>query len=184
MERVAGFLLRLLPLALLVTSAGALVGAVLAWGAAGHVEIPGWMTTFIGLAFAVPGMAISGLVLREVVRRTQHDFSTFYLQLGFGVLAMLVAIVVEAGLAIRIGDASTYDNLRNSDGTINTSPSGFMYIGLFAAVILAAAVGLAGYIYAQAVSPSVPTRFDRRRGEADAIGELLQGRRGPGADPR
>jgi hypothetical protein len=78
-----------------------------------------------------------------------------------------------------IADSSTYDNLRDDDGTINTSPGGFLFIGVFAAMALACGVALPVFLYGAGVTPDVKTKFDREPDEYDAIGEMMKGRRGP-----
>ena len=180
-QRPLAILLALLPFALLVSSIAAVVAAFAAWGAAAHVEIPDWETTAVGLAFAVPGVAAGALVLRQVIARTRDRFSLTSFQLIAGVIAMLIAIGVESGLALRIASPATYDGLRNADGTLNTTSSGFLFIGVGASVLLNMAVALGAYIYAEAISADVRTLFDRRPDEPDAVGEMLHGRHGPGA---
>ena len=173
-------ILALLPLGLLVSSLVAVVAAFAAWGAAAHVDIPDWETTVVGLAFAVPGVVAGALVLRQMVARTRDHFALTTFQLAAGVIAMLIAIGVEAGLGLRIASPSTYDGLRNADGTLNTTSSGFLFIGVGAAFLLNMAVALGAYVYAEAVSADVRTTFDRKPDELDGIGEMLHGRHGPG----
>ena len=180
-QRLLAWILVLLPLALLAASIGAVVASFAAWGAAAHVDMPDWETTAVGLVFAVPGVIAGALVLREVLARTRDSFRLTMLQIAAGVVGMLIAIGVEAGLGLRIASPSTYDNLRNADGTINTSPGGFLFIGIGAAVLLNMAVALAAYIYAQSITSSPRTQFDRRADEVDAVDEMLHGRHGPGA---
>ncbi len=180
-QRPVALILALLPFGLLVSSIGAVVASFAAWGAATHVGIPNWETTAVGLAFAVPGVVAGALVLRQVLVRTRDRFSLTTFQLVAGVIAMLIAIGVEAGLGLRIASPATYDGLRNADGTLNTSASGFLFIGVGAAVLLNMAVALGAYIYAEALSADVRTLFDRRPDEPDAIDAMLHGRHGPGA---
>jgi hypothetical protein len=180
-QRFVRWLLAIPPLVLLVSSIGAVVASLAAWGAASHVGIPDWETTGIGLSFALPGLVIGGLVLREILRRTRDRFDLMSWQLTAGVVCMLVTIAIEVGQALRVADPATYDNLRNSDGTLNTSASGFLFIGLGASVLINGAVALAAYLYAEAVSPDKRSHFERRPDEPDAVGEMLHGRRGPGA---
>ncbi len=183
-QRLLAWLLALLPLALLVSSIGAVVASFAAWGAAAHVDIPDWETTAVGLVFAVPGVAIGALVLRQVIARTRDRFSLTSFQLVAGVIAMLIAVGVEAGLGLRIASPGTYDGLRNTDGTLNTTASGFLFIGVGAAFLLNMAVALGAYIYAEALSAEARTHFDRRPDEPDAVGEMLHGRHGPGTSAR
>ena len=172
-------LLRLLPAALAAAGIAALAGAFLAWGAAEHVEIPAWMPTFVGICFAIPAIALGFISLRSVWYTTREGFTPNWLLLIPGAFALLLAIAVVAGLAAVIADPATYDNLRDADGTINTSPSGFLFIGLFAAIVLACGVALPVALYGNGVTPDVRTKFDRAPDEYDAMADLLKGRPGP-----
>ncbi len=171
-------ILRLLPALLIAAGLAALVAAFLAWGAADHVDIPSWMTTFVGICFAVPAIALGFISLRSVWHATREGFTPHWLLLIPGAFALLLAIAVVAGLAGVIADSSTYDNLRDADGAINTTPSGFLFIGVFAAIALAFGVALPVALYGNGVTPEVRTRFDREPDEYDPIADLLKGRRG------
>ena len=169
----------MLPGWLVVAGVAQVIAAVLAWGAAEHVEIPAWETTFVGLCFGVPALGLGLVSLRGIWHATREDFAPAWLLLLPGALALLLAILVLVALTTVIADSSTYDNLRDDDGTINTSPGGFLFIGVFAALALACGVALPVFLYGAGVTPNVRTKFDREPDEYDAIGEMMKGRRGP-----
>lgn len=137
------------------------------------------MPTIVGICFAVPAIALGLISLRGVWHATRAEFTPNWLLLIPGAFAMLLAIAIVAGLAGVIADPATYDNLRDADGTINTSPSGFLFIGLFAAIALACGVALPVALYGNGVTPDVRTKFDRAPDEYDAMADMLKGRRGP-----
>ncbi len=172
-------LLRMLPGWLVLAGAAQVVAAALAWGAAEHVEIPAWETTFVGLCFGVPALGLGLVSLRGIWQATRDDFTPAWLLLLPGAFALMLAILVLVALTTVIADASTYDNLRDDDGTINTSPGGFLFIGVFAAMALACGVALPVFLYSAGVTPDVRTKFDREPDEYDAIAEMMKGRRGP-----
>jgi hypothetical protein len=169
--------LRMLPGWLVLAGVAQVVSAALAWGAAEHVEIPAWQTTFVGLCFGVPALALGLISLRGVWQATRQDFSPAWLLLLPGTFALLLAILVLVVLTSVIGDPSTYENLRDEDGTINTSPGGFLFIGGFAALALACGVALPVFLYSLGVTPNPRTKFDRAPDEYDAMAEMMKGRR-------
>jgi len=172
-------LLRMLPGWLVVAGVAQVVAAALAWGAAEHVEIPAWQTTFVGLCFGVPALFLGLVSLRGIWHATREDFAPAWLLLLPGAFALMLAILVLVALTTVIADSSTYDNLRDDDGTINTSPGGFLFIGVFAALALACGVALPVFLYGAGVTPNVKTKFDREPDEYDALGEMMKGRHGP-----
>jgi hypothetical protein len=90
-----------------------------------------------------------------------------------------MAITVIAVLAAVIADPSTYDNLRAEDGTIEITPDGFLFIGIFAWIVFAAGVAFPAYLYNVGITPEVRSKFDRAPDEYDAMADMLKGRRGP-----
>jgi hypothetical protein len=183
LTRVFRIVLRALPAALLLAGLAQLVAAFLAWGAAEHVEIPAWETTVVGVCFALPAIGLGLVSLRGIWQSTREQFSPAWLLLIPGAFALLLAITIIAALASVIADPATYDNLRDDDGTINTSPAGFLFIGLFAALALACGVALPVFLYGAGVTPDVKTKFDRQPDEYDAMAEMMRGRRGPRVRP-
>jgi hypothetical protein len=165
-------------MALLVAGVAMLIVAPFAWGKGDHAGLPAWMPSLAGVGFAAPAALLGFAVLREVVRRTRTGFSVLTPQLIIGAFAMAFAVFMVMALATRLADSSVYDSLLNQDGSPNTSPGGFLFICLFASAFVAGGVAFASYIYVQAISIELPSRFDRRAGDADPMGEMLRGRSG------
>jgi hypothetical protein len=173
---IVRWVLRGLPALLIAVSLIELGAAALAWGAASHAGIPDAYPTIAGIAFGLPALVVGVLVLRDVVRKTTEPFSVFHLQLAAGFAALIIAIVLEAALASRIADPSTYNTLVDADGTPNTSPSGFLFIALFTTVFFGGFVVIVSYLYSQSINPQPRTPFDRMEGERDGVGEMLAGK--------
>jgi hypothetical protein len=153
-----------------------LASAPFAWGKADAVDLPGWMPAASAVLFGLPAVVIGVLFLREVVRRTRGDFDVGLLSMLGALLALAAAIALEIGLVIRVGDASTYNSLKDSAGNITTTPAAFMVYTVIGVLIMSLLVAGAAYIYRQAITP-IMHRFDRRPDERDSIGEML--RHGP-----
>ena len=168
----------LAPPALLVASA--LLMAVVspfAWGAASGYEIPNWMTTASGLAFAAAGALIGGLSLRSVLSRTRHEFRAFGFHLIAGTALTLFATVSELYLAARITLESTYTTLRDEQGRIVITPTEFGLYTVFGIVVISLIIWAGAYLYCQAISDThLSGAAVRPVDEPDAIGEILRSR--------
>jgi hypothetical protein len=173
----ARFVLRAIPLVLVGAAVFELLAAIAAWGAANHVEIPGWEPTFVGICFALPGIALGLIAFRAVTTATRDGFGVSWVFFAAGVAALVFAVVVEIALAVVIADSSTYDHLRDSDGTINTSPGGFLFAGIGAAIVIGIGLMMPAFLYTHSITTVVHTRFDRMADEPDAVGEMLRGGR-------
>ncbi len=160
------------PLILTVLGIAMLAVAPAAWGKGDQVDLPGWMPTVSAVLFGVPALAIGLLFLREILLRTREDFAVSLLQMAGAMLAIAVAMALEFVLITRVASSGTYESLMNSDGTINTTPSAFMVWTVVGVLIMSLLVGMAAYIYRQAVTP-ISHRFDRGPGERDVMGEML-----------
>ncbi len=166
------FLALLPPLALTILGIAMLVAAPSAWGKGDQVDLPAWMPAASTVLFGLPAVVIGLLFLREVVRRTRGDFTAGILSMLGALLALAVAIALEVGLLMRVGNADTYNSLKDSSGNITTTPAAFMVFTVIGVMMMSLLVAGAAYIYRQAITP-VLHLFDRSPDERDSIGEML-----------
>ncbi len=179
MKTHAGSRLLLLtpPTILVISAIVMLVVSPFAWGAASTVHIPAWMTTGAGVAFGAAGLVIGGWTLLGVIRRTRREFHAFGFQLIAGFFLMIIAAVLELGLASRIASASTYSNFIDSDGKVLVTTAAFVVYTVFGIFVLSALTTMFGWMYVQAISDAhVSGAALRRPDERDAIGEILRSR--------
>lgn len=172
-KRIGRVLFSLPPLVLLLAGLVMLAVSPFAWGAARHVDIPAWMTTFAGVCFALPAIVIGLATLLRVLERTNGNYEVLKLHLAGGGLPLFMAIA-EVALALRIADPATYDALRDEVSGETLSPGAFLVYTLLPAAIAALATGMMAYIYAEGFQERRQSRFDKRPGEVDAVGELLR----------
>ena len=143
----------LVPPGLLLAAAGVMAAvSPFAWGVAVDYEIPSWMTTASGLAFALAGFLIGGLGLRSVLKRTAREFRAFGFQLIAGTALMLFATGCILYLAARITQSSTYESLRDEQGRIVVTPAEFAIYTLFGIIVISAIVWAGAYLYCQAIA--------------------------------
>jgi hypothetical protein len=179
MKTQAGSRLLLLtpPTLLVISSIVMLVASPFAWGAATYVHIPAWMPTGAGVAFGAAGLVIGGWTLLGVLRRTRREFHAFGFQLIVGAFLMVIATLLELGLASRITDSSTYSNFVDENGKILVTTTAFVVYTLFGIFVMSALTTMFGWMYVQAITDAhVSGAALRRPGERDAIGEILRSR--------
>src|SRR5262249_8727006 len=129
-----------------------LVMAPFAWGKASFVHIPAWMPTGAGLAFGIAGLAIGGRTLLNVTQRTRREYSAFGFHLIVGTGLMLLATVLELGLASRIANSSTYSSFVDSSGRVQVTSAAFAVYTVAGIFMLTALTGMFAWIYAQAIT--------------------------------
>ena len=177
---LARILLFVPPFLLFAGGSMALVASPFAWGAGAHVELPDWMTTASGISLGVPAIVIGAGAAVSVWRRTAGPFEASGFVVFLPIFLFVSFAVIEAALAVRLPDSSTYDTLRDEDGTINTTPTAFMVITLTTVLSCTAAIGGAAYLYAKTIARGSPSRFEKQLDELDVFGEMMRpGRRAP-----
>jgi hypothetical protein len=176
-----------LPALLLVSSGAATVLALPAWGAGVHVGLPDWMPTVAGLVIGLPGAVTAVICLSRVWRTSNEAFSVVPMLLLFGLLTLPIAIATETAVAVSVADPATYNRLLEPEpvppgfpGAPQTaiSPASFLAGTVVISLFVHGVVALAATVYASAITVEL-RRFDRARGEVDAIDELIRGRQGP-----
>jgi hypothetical protein len=177
-RQVERSLLLIPPLALVSGSLTLLAASLLSWGAASEIGARDWMPPVAGLIVAAGGLLLGGYELREVLKRTQGDFSLFPLQLVAGSLLLVLGAGMQIAIAVDIGDPSTYEHLKEPDGTVRTSPTVYFIGSTVLSAFTLVYVWTAAYVYGMAITNQKPNRISERKpGEVDAIGELIRERK-------
>ena len=149
-----------------------------AWDAGSVIDLPDWMPTVSGVMFAVPAIWISGRTILDVWQRSRdaEGYSVLQLQLGLGLLIILTTTLLEVALAARIADSATYEALRNSDGSVRTTPLGFILITITGAAFGTMWLSVGSYLYCHAITSDSGIRFETRWDDPDPLGDFLHGR--------
>lgn len=176
-SRVFRLILAAPPALLLLAGLVMLIMTPFAWGAAAYVGQPDWTTSFNGLLFAVPAIAVGAITLRETLKRTADEFTLAPIQIGVGFVFILAVAAGVLIFALRITDPATYETLRpTSSRDRGVSPSAFLMIGIFGTAVTAMVTAWVAFLYAQSIFGEAPSRFDKQPGEEDAVGTLLEER--------
>ena len=152
-----------------------LLASPFAWGAAAHVQVPSWMTSFVGVAFALPAIAIGLLTMHRIIAATRAEYQLMKLHLPPGLILLLLG-AAALNLASRIGQEETYNSLRDANGRISTTPDAFLAVSLLTLAFATLLAACCAYMYGQAVLPVRRTKFDRRDDEPDPLGQMLNQR--------
>lgn len=163
-----------LPIVLAFSSLVVILIAPFAWGAGDEAGLAAWMPTATALAFGVPGLYIAARYIWEVGRRTFGNFGLAPALLVYGLLVLPVTIATHVIIGSSVADSTTYQDLQGGSPTDDLSPAAFMVVSVGVALVLNVLLVIASASYVSAISEQGTTRYDRKPGESDGVGELLE----------
>ncbi len=163
-----------LPLGLAFASLAVILVAPFAWGAGDEAGLAAWIPTVTALAFGLPGLYLATHYVREVGRKTVGDFGLAPALLIYGLLVMPVMIATELIIAAGVADPATYEGLQSGPSADDLSPAAFLVVSVGVSLVLNVLLLVASASYLSAISEQGTTRYDRKPGESDGVGELLE----------
>jgi hypothetical protein len=169
------------PLALLGCGLVTLVAAYFAYGAADSIGWPAWLPGACALLFGAAAIAVGGFTAVDIWRRTARGYRVNAAGALVTAPVFLLAAAAVVMLALRVGDATTYEDLRNEEGEVTISVGTFLFLNALLTLIATGVFAAFAYAYRQAITVDLPSRFARTAGEIDAMRALIDEPRRPEA---
>jgi len=135
--------------------------------------LPGFLPTAVALQYGVPGVVVGAACLARVRARISRRFEVAPFHLLAGLL-LLLAGLAAVGFIPFLGEARFYAPLAAEDANAKVDAGEAMVSTLVGAALVFLTNAGISFIYSQGITPSRPSRWDKRPGEPDAMGEILR----------
>lgn len=164
-----------LPVAAFLGALALTAASPFAWGAGNRMDLPSWFPPATGLAAGLPSLALTGIAVRRVWKRTAYTFHFNLVFLSGGIVALVPATFMLAAMSGAIGSPETYEAPIAVDGAGEPSPGFLVMIGLFGVAMVLTCCAVGTTVYARAFEGRLKRYEEEDR--PDTVGMMMRRRR-------